>query len=256
MSKRPITFPKTSDGVWTNAETGVRIVRRHPVAGGGYRPERPADVTRGYIGIAVAQRTLDNARALARRYVRDAARYEIAKAYVEARREQDHAEALRIDRGYPSGQSRIWAVMVYDRAVKNTQGYLPDGAIVQARHELLTEAHEEALECAMDRQGDAWQARHADTPRVSAYWMIDAREADHAEALVENTERAGREVSQHGIMNAARARAVEGFRHSVRAIRENRAAGHDDPETYRNHRAAMRDNAAAVRTWDRIARTS
>lgn len=29
----------------------------------------------------------------------------------------------------------------------------------------------------------AWQHRHADTPRRSAYWTIDAREADHAEAL-------------------------------------------------------------------------
>lgn len=85
MSKpRPITFPKTPDGHWTNSETGVRIERY----GKGYRPFRPAWDDEEHrivrIGIKVEQRTLANARFYAEQYVRNAYRSQIARAYDEA----------------------------------------------------------------------------------------------------------------------------------------------------------------------------
>jgi hypothetical protein len=49
---------------------------------------------------------------------------------------------------------------------------------------------------AAEQQIEAWQARHENTPKRGAYWMIDAREADHAEALAEDAERAT-EVIHH-----------------------------------------------------------
>lgn len=59
--------------------------------------------------------------------------------------DEAHAEASVEDRGYPASQSRNWHGQVYRRAVENTRGLLGDGAIVQARRELLAEAHAEAL---------------------------------------------------------------------------------------------------------------
>jgi hypothetical protein len=114
---RAITFPKTSEGVWTNRETGVKIERRNPVgASGAYRAYRPADVSTGYIGICSTVGTLAEARYHAARYVRDSFRHTIAEAYIEAVaedrlrvvdaaadasmavvRENDHAEALEIE---------------------------------------------------------------------------------------------------------------------------------------------------------------
>jgi hypothetical protein len=135
------------------------------VYGKGYRAFRPADTSTGSIGLCREVRTLAEARHHAARFIADVARPAIAEAWDEAHRSE----------------------MSERRA---------------AAMERMERENAEAMERASDRQVDAWQVRHEDTPRVSAYWMIDAREADHAEALVENTERLAREVSLNGIKNA------------------------------------------------------
>lgn len=87
---RPITFPKTANGVWTNRETGVDIV----VYGNGYRAFRPALTSTGTVGICQEVRTLAEARYRAARYVRDSFRHLIA---------QDHAEGLNATDPIQSG---------------------------------------------------------------------------------------------------------------------------------------------------------
>jgi hypothetical protein len=54
----------------------------------------------------------------------------------------DHAEALVIDRGYPSGQSRNWRARVYQRAVEMDASTPHMG---HAHDSLLDEAHAEAV---------------------------------------------------------------------------------------------------------------
>lgn len=156
---RAITFPKTSDGVWTNSETGVKIERY----GQGYRAFRPADTSDGYIGICCEVRTLADARDEASRYVANAARFAIAKA---------HDEALKIDRGYPSGQSRNWREQVYRRAVEvNTAS----PHLGNATDMLIDEAYAEALE------DDAAYRQNAEY-RHRMQWQRTVDE-DHVEAL-------------------------------------------------------------------------
>lgn len=100
MTKRPITFPKTSDGVWTNGETGVIV--RLELDGSGYRPMRPTQ--RGsWIGISVAVRTLAEAKHKAARYIDGSFRHTIGEAYTEALAEHiDRAEAQAAAAGLPT----------------------------------------------------------------------------------------------------------------------------------------------------------
>lgn len=224
---RAITFPKTSEGVWTNRETGVKIERY----GNGYRAFRPAlGVSTGTIGICREVPTLAQARDAALIYAHDVARPAISEAYVEAVAEHveravraaeavgaptwrgtsarrmvgyaktgapgwltsvindvrrleestanhrssspeddaaradqlyawgiahscmlyddaitaDHTDALAMDRGYPSGQSRNWREQVYRRAVEMDaaaphMGHAADALIDEAHAEALTE---------------------------------------------------------------------------------------------------------------------
>lgn len=82
-----------------------------------------------------------------------------------------------------------WFQAVYNRAVDNTRGHLEDGAIVQARRELLAEAHAEAL--AEDGGGAAARAEQLYTWGLAHSFMLynDAIAKDHAEALLEDGER-------------------------------------------------------------------
>jgi hypothetical protein len=82
MTERPITFPKTDDGEWTNRETGVRLAR-HPEFGT-YRVWVGGLPDDGAVGIHVEYAHRGDALAVAKRYVATVARPSIAKAYIEA----------------------------------------------------------------------------------------------------------------------------------------------------------------------------
>lgn len=89
---RAITFPKTSDGVWTNRETGIIV--RLELDGSGYRPMRPTPHGT-WIGISLATRTLSEAKARAAVYVRDSFRRTITDAHDEAIAEHiDYADRV------------------------------------------------------------------------------------------------------------------------------------------------------------------
>lgn len=47
-----------------------------------------------------------------------------------------------------------------------------------------------------EAQVEAWRERHGSLPRIYAYWMIDAREADHAEAVAEDIARSGWTITE------------------------------------------------------------
>jgi hypothetical protein len=122
MSERPITFPKTDDGEWTNHETGVQIVKRHPVQGG-YKVWAP-DIT-GELRVRVTG-SLADARTEATRHIQDVARPTVAAAYVEAvaeHIERAEREALRAD----SSTSRP------DAARREAQAGNMDMALMQVR---------------------------------------------------------------------------------------------------------------------------
>jgi hypothetical protein len=80
---RPITFPKTADGEWTNRETGVSVARRYPNGLAKYEVRLPDRV--GCSPVAYRS-SLARARAIAEVYVR-IARVHANVAYVEACRE-------------------------------------------------------------------------------------------------------------------------------------------------------------------------
>src|ERR1700755_1324937 len=140
---RPITFPHTGPGEWTNRETGV-MIRYNPDAGyqvwgRGLPTDGPVSggtpSHRRSVGLGSEPHTyLHDALAGAKRYVADAARPAIEAA---------HAEALRED----------WA--------------------------RRTVAAKDADRAEWNRQLDAWRARH----RAAGRAIRDAVEADHAEAL-------------------------------------------------------------------------
>lgn len=216
MSKLPaITFPKTADGVWTNHETGVRVERY----GKGYRAFRPADVTTGYIGIKQEKRTLAEARDDAAYYVRNVAQRAIAEAVAEAvaergttdidqaagedqvdtwlarhestpatqwsraedARQADHAEALQIDKGYPSGQARAWRERVYSKAVELDAANVHMG---NAHDALIDELHAEALRIRNERMVGYFNARVLEVGDIQL-----ALDSVHMEALAEDSYR-------------------------------------------------------------------
>jgi hypothetical protein len=75
---KSITFPQTSPGQWTNAETGVQIVKRHVTTGGGYK-------VRGVYGSPIGNYpTRAAALTVAKGYVEDVVRPMVEAAHDEA----------------------------------------------------------------------------------------------------------------------------------------------------------------------------
>lgn len=135
---RPITFPKTGDGEWTNRETGVRISKHYE---GHYRilaGNLPPSPSRA-VGVHVTYHVFSQVLAAAKTYVAEVARPAIAAAHAEALEEDAQRD---LDREREASNERIRA------GLRERKDRL-------RAHRARTEAHEEALE--MNAEHDkAW----------------------------------------------------------------------------------------------------
>lgn len=165
MTDRPITFPRTAPGVWTNRETGVRIIKvvrgkgwYTPSTGVGYWP---MTVNRHGGSVPITDRpcvTLTAARIVAADCVTHVVRAAIANAYAEAAEEN-------IDR---AGRALDWS----DRPASEF------GADVLRHFGNARDAR---------RRGDLTAA--VEWVRVTEQAIRDRIAADHALALIENAKR-------------------------------------------------------------------
>lgn len=164
MTERPITFPKTDDGVWTNRETGVEIQKED----GGYRPYRPTPNGK-WIGISLAKRTLADAKSEAVSYIDGSLRFSIAAAYVEAvaehveraaRKAEEagaptwRADAARRMTQYDNGSSSWLAATINE--VRRLEEWTAEYAHTWGRGLSIDAAHAQALELADERREDEW----------------------------------------------------------------------------------------------------
>lgn len=132
LKPRPITFPRTGNGTYTNRETGVQIERH----GKGWRTWQPT-IEGMFIGACREVRTLAEARAEALRFVRDAARSKISRAYEEAVAEDAERDAdLQADRQERAFTEQIEAKWMQDSNL----------SMRRAERVLKDELHSEALQ--------------------------------------------------------------------------------------------------------------
>lgn len=148
---RPITFPKTGDGEWTNRETGVRISKHYE---GHYRilaGNLPPSPSRA-VGVHVTYHVFSQVLAAAKTYVAEVARPAIAAAHAEALEEDAQRD---LDREREASNERIQAVLREARLGREGLDRQYTHAEAVAANRAITEAHEEALE--MDAEHDkAW----------------------------------------------------------------------------------------------------
>lgn len=129
---RPITLPRTGNGVYVNRETGVQIHRED----NGWRVWRPT-IDGMLIAASREVRTLAEARVAAIRSVDCVARPEIARAYDEALAEDaERNAALRVDR-----QERAFTRLIEAKWMQDS-----NLSMLRAERTVKDELHMEALQ--------------------------------------------------------------------------------------------------------------
>lgn len=178
---RPITFPKTAEGEWTNRESGVRIVK----TSGSVNSHEVRLASANIVGWSHAgyASSLPKARVLAKQ-VAERVREQIATAYVEAVSEhidRSEAEAKKVD-------APTWRLNAARRSIvsERFQSALYDvqraGALIEIYRKRQAEADEARRTEQMDRFCEQYGYKGARTPSAIARLV----EFAHASALTGN----------------------------------------------------------------------